>query len=428
MKWPDEAARFRRALTRTTTARLLACDRLSDFGGVREARPAALVLISNEAEARAALRLAHECGLNVRLRGAGHSVDGQSLGDGVVLVNRAPTAQARMLDGVRVAVSGRTSWADLEEVLNRAGRSAPVLTDYLDLTIGGTLSVGGYGVRSVTAGSQIEHIERVRIVDYTGDARWFGRTDPAFGTAVAGLGRAGLIEEVVMRTIPRPHVTLVETFRHRDLNDLIDALLALGGAAPDQFSAWLTRTDIVSEYGFFGAASTVRPSGGACLIDRCTTGRYPQLVHTERARWLSTFRAHRKVWADFQVPIAGFAAFARRTGRWAREPAFRHLAVRYVLACRAAPPLGTLAPTDGSAGLFAGLGFYFMVPPGDAAALSDARLGIRRCLEACLELGGRPYLYGCVPFHADEALRLYGHEPWLPGATGRGALHGDAHG
>jgi FAD/FMN-containing dehydrogenase len=408
LKGPDKEAIVRRELAGLEAVRLLDGDWLTDFGRVHRCRPAVVALVDSEAGACSVFRLAAAYGLDVRVRGAGHSVDGQTLGSDVVLINRSDRPQVTMLDRGRVSVTGRTSWADLEHTLNRAGRTSPVLTDYLDLTVGGTLSVGGYGVRSVVAGSQIEQVERVRLVDRSGEARWVSRGEPGFARALGGLGRAGLIEEVVMRTDPRPERVDIQSYRHRDLERLLDAVQALETIAPDRFSAWITRGEMAIEYGSAGRAAGRLCPVPAEPMDTYTTRRHAFQVHTQRAVWLAGFAGHARVWADFKLPIASFATFARRTARLAERGQFRHLAIRYVLACRAGPPLGTLAPTDAAAGFYAGMGFYFMVPPGLAGAADAARAAVRMCLDVCLDLGGRPYLYGCCPWRPGEADALYG--------------------
>jgi len=49
-----------------------------------------------------------------------------------------------------------------------------------------------------------------------------------------------------------------------------------------------------------------------------------------------------------------------------------------------------------------------MVPAGDAEALARVQRAYARCLERCVELGGRPYLYGWAELDQGLCRRLYG--------------------
>ena len=131
-------------------------------------------------------------------------------------------------------------------------------------------------------------------------------------------------------------------------------------------------------------------------------------MHSRRVAWLAQFGSHFRVWADYKVPVSAFGTFARRIQALERSSDFEHLAVRYVLASAAGRSHGTLAPTDQGEGFYAGMGLYFMVPERAPGGVERARRGQRRALDLCLELGGRPYLYGYAPLTDDEWQQLYG--------------------
>src|SRR5689334_18682158 len=115
----------------------------SDFGGTVTRTPALVVKATCEEDVVLVFRRARAAGV-------------------VVVAWRAERATLTAIDTERVEVTADSPWLDVERRLNALGRSAPVLPDYLDLTIGGTLSVGGYGVRSVAHGAQVDHVERLR--------------------------------------------------------------------------------------------------------------------------------------------------------------------------------------------------------------------------------------------------------------------------
>ncbi len=53
----------------------------------------------------------------------------------------------RRVDGDRVTVEAGATWREVLAATLPHGLAPPVLPDYLDLTIGGTLAVGGVGRR-----------------------------------------------------------------------------------------------------------------------------------------------------------------------------------------------------------------------------------------------------------------------------------------
>src|SRR5437588_9356342 len=80
----------------------------------------------------------------------------------------------------------------------------PVLTDYLELTVGGTLSAGGIGGTSHRHGPQVDHVRELEVVTGTGE---IVTCSPASNTAVfsgalAGYGQAGIITRATIPLIP----------------------------------------------------------------------------------------------------------------------------------------------------------------------------------------------------------------------------------
>lgn len=398
-----------------------------DFGGAEERRPAVVVHAGCEEDVAHTLRTARAARVPVRVRGAGHSCGGQSLcAGGIVLVNQSSGADFRLLEEGRVEVAGRSSWNALEAGLAAAGRAPPVLTDYLDLTVGGTLSVGGYGVRSIVHGSQVGQVDRLRLVLPDGTAQWCSADEDArlFRHALCGLGRFGVIERVVMRTVPHRRRCRLLRFGHDSLDELGGSLewTQDPGAVENDglcFDAAWMRGAVVSEFGSYcddGAAPRV-PAGRRRPVDLLVP-EHPAQVHASRAGWLAQHRAHRALWSDWFFDYAGLRAYLRfiepllKTGLLAR-----HLGAIYFLISRrgaAACGIGIDipgAPDAGIAGEMAyGVGLYHLVPAGDEEGLGQVRRARRLCVERGLELGGRPYRYGCDELSDATCSRLYGRD------------------
>jgi cytokinin dehydrogenase len=81
-----------------------------------------------------------------------------------------------------------------------------VLTDHLDLTVGGTLSVGGVGGTSWRHGAQVDNVEGLDVV--TGEGEMISCSDTTepelFQAVLAGQGQCGIIVAARLRLVEAP--------------------------------------------------------------------------------------------------------------------------------------------------------------------------------------------------------------------------------
>ena len=75
-----------------------------------------------------------------------------------------------------------------------------------------------------------------------------------------------------------------------------------------------------------------------------------------------------------------------------------------------APDLPFEATGKGGPSIKFGIGFYNMVPRDDDRALARVKEASEICLRRCIELGGRPYLYGWHQLDPASVQRLYDGE------------------
>ncbi len=136
---------------------------MRDFGGIVERSPARVVRPASPDEVVAAVREATAQGLDAVPRGTGHSTFGQSLTTGVSL-------DLRGLSGVHengerhAAVAAGTTWREVLAATLPPGLVPPVLTDHLDVTVGGTISAGGVGGTSHLHGTQADNVLALDVV------------------------------------------------------------------------------------------------------------------------------------------------------------------------------------------------------------------------------------------------------------------------
>lgn len=375
---------------------------VTDFGGLRRATP--LIVHRMPAAFPSALL---GSGRRLTIRGSGHSCDGQTVTDGELLVTYAPATagpQVRDLGDGLTEVPAGMSWYSLERYLNRQGRTIPVLTDYLHMSIGGTLSVGGAGVDSARYGMQVDQVERIQLIDGTGTSRWCSRTDhpELFRFALGGLGTVGLIERAVLRTAPhRSYIHAHHTY-HATWPELAEHTERVAQQEDvDFFRAWLHDGMIGSLIGWRRSARTECGAENCAFVPNHPAARHHGVPASPPGRV--------RLWTDYVVPAEQITPMlaAVETLRH-RSPLGRVLTMLYLLAIRRPPdPTPFAFAPAGTSPVSIGLGVYTSVDR-DADTIAAIRNVFRELLERCCDLGGRPYLYGTHDLDDSLAERLYG--------------------
>ncbi|WUH96183.1 FAD-binding protein [Spirillospora sp. NBC_00431] len=200
---------------------------MRDFGGVVERSPVRVVRPRSAGEVARAVREAAAQGLDAVPRGLGHSTYGQSLTGGVSIDLRDLTG-VEIVDGAgggarhAVAAAG-TTWREVLAATLPHGLAPPVLTDYLDVTVGGTISAGGVGGTSHLCGTQAENVLALDVVVDGGEPVVCSpAVRPGLFDAVrAGLGRHGVITRATLPLVPAPERVLCCTVPCRDAADLL---------------------------------------------------------------------------------------------------------------------------------------------------------------------------------------------------------------
>ena len=157
---------FDGALRTDAGARLSVAD---DFGHLVHRRPLAVLEPGSVEDIARLIRFAARHGISVAARGEGHSAFGQSqVRDGVVIDMRR-LARVHRVDATSVVVDAGVTWRTLLDATLERGLTPPALTDYQDLSVGGTLSVGGIGGAAFRHGAQVDNVVALDVV--TGEGR-----------------------------------------------------------------------------------------------------------------------------------------------------------------------------------------------------------------------------------------------------------------
>ncbi|WP_253730388.1 FAD-binding protein [Lentzea flava] len=150
------------------------------------------------------VRYALQRDLQVVPRGQGHSTGGQAQALGGVVVDMNQLNHIHEIGPDYVVVDAGARWSDVLRATLPHGLTPPVLTDYLELTVGGTLSVGGLGGASHHHGAQTDNVLDLEVVTPSGT---LVSCSPAenrnvFDAVRAGRGRNGVITRARLRLVP----------------------------------------------------------------------------------------------------------------------------------------------------------------------------------------------------------------------------------
>ena len=171
----------------------------------------------------AIVAFAGKTGLAVAARGAGHATYGQAQTAGGIVIDMAGLDLISDVGAQRVTAQAGALWADVLDATLAHGRTPAVLTDYLGVSVGGTLSVGGVGGTSHRYGFQVDNVEELQVVTGIGQLTTCSpeRNRRLFDAVRAGLGQCGITISVTLRVIPAPAQARRYRLLYRDLSTFL---------------------------------------------------------------------------------------------------------------------------------------------------------------------------------------------------------------
>jgi cytokinin dehydrogenase len=208
-----------------------------DFGHVVHKQSKAAFKPASVADIAALTRWATRNGLKIAARGQGHSTYGRAMTDGGIVVDMNAINTVHRIEQDRIVVDAGATWQTVVEAGWSRGLTPPVLTNYLGLSIGGTLAVGGIGGSTSRHGMQTDNVLELDVV--TGDGRELtcsaSRNTDLFNAVRGGLGQCAIIARATLRLVKAPERVLRFQLFYPDLHSLTgDQRRALGDGRFDQ--------------------------------------------------------------------------------------------------------------------------------------------------------------------------------------------------
>ena len=293
----------------------------TDFGRIIVRKPAAVVRPASSQDVANVIKFAVRNGLSVSTRGGGHSQTGQSLSDQIVLDMSSLKGIAEVNPGKgTVTCQSGLKWRDLVQHLSPQRLSPPVLTNNLDVTIGGTLSTGGLGVASWRHGTQADNCLELEVVTGEGEIVRCSseQNQDLFNAVRAGMGQFGVMTNATLKI--RPHLPRFRSY-YLLYDDMAVLLEDLKGVMTDErfdfLESWCTpcpqgfkqvgdTRQAFAEW-FFPLHATIEidASPNAPSDEKLSGLKFYKHVHTEEGNLV-----------DFYARLDALFAIWKRAGFW----------------------------------------------------------------------------------------------------------------
>lgn len=190
-----------------------------DYGHIIHKTPRAVLQPASIQDIVKIVRFARRHRLQVAMRGQGHSNYGQAQAFQGIIIDSRTLDTVHHIGGNRATLDAGVTWRTVIEEGAAVGLTPPVLTDYQDLSVGGTLSVGGLGGATQHHGLQVDNVLELTVVTGEGDLVTCSptRNSDLFEVVLAGLGQCAIIVRATIRMIPAPTQARVYNLYYDDI-------------------------------------------------------------------------------------------------------------------------------------------------------------------------------------------------------------------
>lgn len=378
-----------------------------DYGNFIERTPLFVAQPESAEDVQAIVSYAQRTGARVVPRGHACTGFGQALSDQILLDMKGVT-DFRIVSADTIYVGGGNMWGPLQDKLVSMGLSNRVLTDLGEHTIGGTLSVGGYGQSSALLGGQVDHVVSLDIVTGTGElihATPNGPHADLFHYTLCGLGQTGIIVGAELKVEPLRAFTVQKVVPIpagqgiSEINDMVasanpswEIVFAARGLDTGQWALTL---------GYYREAAPDNLGEGWAIIENNYKERFkfPDMLmgmFADVQQKMGLIQSPLDICpllGDWHVPSPAAPAFCEKLNELFNDPRIcpGHFGLVFKNARAAARlPLAPFPQAD-MVNSFTPLCY---VP---RSMLNEYQTRYEQAIDACLQANGRIYLYGYYP-------------------------------
>jgi cytokinin dehydrogenase len=395
----------------------------SDFGRIVHEPPAAVLRAASAEDVAIALQFCQEHAIPVVARAFGQSGHGQAQGRGALAIDLRALDRVVEISEDRLTVGAAITWRSLMHAAAEKGVAAPVFTNHLDVSVGGSITVGGVGIASHRYGLQSDNIAELEVATTEGKVvRCSSAEKPElFHAVLAGLGQFGFVTQVTIHPIALPSRVATLRLVYADASTLLADLSRF--ARQNRFDTLDNRIIVppdggpchrVIDLGLFlyqdEEAPDLRALAGKTrgTIESSQEVDYRAYMHRddEHVHFVGTVLAQMaKPWCVYILPDSALDEFVTQGIEPLLTPERGAIAVfAHHFHARLARSMSLPLP-DVSAGWFTVVGVIRVAPPPAVPHILEEH---RVLFERALAAGGGVYPYGSVPLTPADWRRLLG--------------------
>ncbi|MBU2711373.1 FAD-binding protein [Zooshikella harenae] len=175
-----------------------------DFGHIEHKVPQAVLLPASKQDIIKLMRFANQHMIVVSVKGQGFSTAGETLADAGVVIDTSSLNTIQSITNTTLHVDAGARWLDVMPTLLEHQKTLPIVVDFLEITVGGSISVGGFGAQSFKHGAMTDIVESIEIVTGQGQLLQCSAKSNGwlFNAIRAGLGQFGIIVSACFKLEP----------------------------------------------------------------------------------------------------------------------------------------------------------------------------------------------------------------------------------
>jgi len=196
-------------------------EKRGDLGNIIFNTPKAVLRPASIDDVAKMVKFCAQRGIVVAARGQGHATHGQAQARAGLLIDMSSMQHIHHIGAGFAVVDGGCTWRLLLEA-SLPAQTPPVLTGFIGLSVGGTLSMGGISGMAYNVGTQVQHVLELTVVTGNGKVEVCSeqRNRKLFDHVLAGQGQCGIIVRAKVKLIPAKALAMNTTMLYFDVHAL----------------------------------------------------------------------------------------------------------------------------------------------------------------------------------------------------------------
>ncbi|AZZ96618.1 FAD-binding protein [Pseudoalteromonas sp. R3] len=399
-----------------------------DFGHIHQYVSRAILKPATYQDIVNMVTFANQHNVKIAVKGQGYSTNGETQTQGGVVIDMVSLAEVYDVHNQQITAQAGARWSELLATTVPQNLGLPIITDFIDLSVGGTIAVGGLGAQSYKHGCMADNICHLKVV--TGNGRLLDcspyQNSLLFHSMKAGLGQLGIIVEASFDLEPTPSTVrayqLVYDNLEHYLNDnqrLLDEGVfegIQGGAEPDPAGGWRyvmqlakyfepdtppVDTELLDGLNFVPGAEVIQDLPYFTFLNRLAP-----VVEQLKAAGLWTLP---HPWCPLLIPASKAHAFIQDT--LANTPA-NDVAGPVLMSMQQRSAFSSLFFSVPEEEKFVYFSLMRTAIPPTPERVEQLTLANRSIYEGARELGGFQYPVGAIPMSSRDWKKHY-HKKWF---------------